>query len=144
MQGGDARTINKPLLYSLRLKRKLASRVQKDDIINKRLFLKLRIANIGLDIDSEKHSEDLLEYGICIQDHSRHAIVLQHVTSLPSTQLFALKSKRQNNNISPENFEDTKGAIIIRISKKNRKHNCQTDERTNNDLQNMHIKLKIE
>jgi hypothetical protein len=46
---------------------------------------KLRIANIGLDIDSEKHSEDLLEYGICIQDHSRHAIVLQHVTSLPST-----------------------------------------------------------
>jgi hypothetical protein len=50
----------------------------------------------------------VLEYGICIQDHSRHAIVLQHVTSLPSTELFALKSKRQNNNISPENFEDTK------------------------------------
>jgi hypothetical protein len=38
----------------LRLKRKLTSRVQKDDIINKRLFLKLRIANIGLNIDSEK------------------------------------------------------------------------------------------
>ena len=54
MQGGDARTINKPFLYSLRLKRKLTRRVQKDDIINKRLCLKLRLANIGLDIDSEK------------------------------------------------------------------------------------------
>ena len=53
MQGGDAKTINKPFLYSLTLKRKLTSRVQKDGI-NKRLFLKLRIANIGLNIDSEK------------------------------------------------------------------------------------------
>jgi hypothetical protein len=53
MQGGDARTINKPFLYSLRLKRKLTSRVQKD-VINKHSFLKLRLANIGLDIYSEK------------------------------------------------------------------------------------------
>ena len=45
-----------------------------------------------------------------------------------------------------EEFEDTKGAIIIRISKKNRQHNGQKKEykRTNNDLQNIHIKLKIE
>ena len=43
-------------------------------------------------------------------------------------------------------FEDTKGVIRIRISKKNIQHNCQKkkDERTNNDLQNIHIKLKIE
>ena len=54
MQGGDARTINKHFLYSLTLKRKLTSRVQKDDIINKRLFLRLRFANIGLNINSEK------------------------------------------------------------------------------------------
>jgi len=53
MQGGDARTINKPFLYSLPLKRKLTSRVQKDDI-NKRSFLKLRLANIGLNIYFEK------------------------------------------------------------------------------------------
>jgi len=41
-------------------------------------------------------------------------------------------------------FEDTKGAIWIRISK-NRQHNGQkkTYKRTNNDLQNIHIKLKI-
>ena len=45
-----------------------------------------------------------------------------------------------------EEFEDTKETIIIRISKKNRQHNGhkKKDKRTNNDLQNIHIKLKIE
>jgi hypothetical protein len=45
-----------------------------------------------------------------------------------------------------EEFEYTKGAIRIRISKKNRQHNGQkkNHKRTNNDLQNIHIKLKIE
>jgi predicted YcjX-like family ATPase len=42
--------------------------------------------------------------------------------------------------------KDTKGVIRIRISKKNRQHNGQKKKykRTNNDLQNIHIKLKIE
>jgi hypothetical protein len=45
-----------------------------------------------------------------------------------------------------EEFENTNGAIRIRISKKNRQHNGQKEKykRTNNDLQNIHIKLKIE
>ena len=45
-----------------------------------------------------------------------------------------------------EEFEDTKGAIRISISKKNRQHNGQKKKykRTNNDLQNIHIELKIE
>jgi hypothetical protein len=45
-----------------------------------------------------------------------------------------------------EELEDTKGVIRNRISKKNRQHNGQKkkDKRTNNDLQNIHIKLKIE
>ena len=45
-----------------------------------------------------------------------------------------------------EKFEDTKGVIRIRISKKNRQHNVQKKKykRTNNDQQNIHIKLKIE
>jgi len=45
----------------------------------------------------------------------------------------------------PEKFEDTKGVIRIRKSKKDRQHNGQKkkDKRTNNDLQNIHIKLKI-
>ena len=45
-----------------------------------------------------------------------------------------------------EEFEDTKGAIRIRISKTNRQHNGQKIKykRTDNDLQNIHIKLKIE
>jgi len=44
-----------------------------------------------------------------------------------------------------EDFENTKGAIRIRIPKKNRQHNGQNKKckRTNNDLQNIHIKLKI-
>ena len=40
-----------------------------------------------------------------------------------------------------EEFEDTKGVIRIRISKKNRQHYGQ---KNNNDLQYIHIKLKIE
>jgi hypothetical protein len=39
-----------------------------------------------------------------------------------------------------EELKDTKGVIKIRISK-NRQHN---DQKTNNDLQNIHITLKIE
>jgi hypothetical protein len=48
--------------------------------------------------------------------------------------------------IIQEEFEDSKGAIRIRISKKNGQHNGQKKKykRTNNDLQNIHIKLKIE
>jgi hypothetical protein len=45
-----------------------------------------------------------------------------------------------------EEFEATKGVIRIRQSKKDRQHNDQMkkDKRANNDLQNIHIKLKIE
>jgi hypothetical protein len=45
-----------------------------------------------------------------------------------------------------EEFEDTKDVVRIRISKKNRQHYGQKKKykRTNNDLQNIHIKLKIE
>ena len=45
-----------------------------------------------------------------------------------------------------EEFEDTKGVIRIRKSKKNRQHNGQKkkDKGTDNDLQNINIKLKIE
>ena len=44
-----------------------------------------------------------------------------------------------------QKFEDTKGRIRICISKKNRKHNGQKkkNKRTNNDQQNMHIKLRL-
>jgi hypothetical protein len=43
-------------------------------------------------------------------------------------------------------FEDTKRIISIRKSVKNRQHNDQSkkDKSTNNDLQNIHIQLKIE
>ena len=45
-----------------------------------------------------------------------------------------------------EEFEYTKGAIRIRISKKNRQHNGQKKKykRTNNDIQSIHIQLNIE
>ena len=46
---------------------------------------------------------------------------------------------------SAEELKDSKGLIGIRKSK-NKQHNDQAkkDKRTNNDLQNLHIKLKIE
>jgi hypothetical protein len=52
---------------------------------------------------------------------------------------------RQPQNKLEEEFEDTKRVIRIRKSK-NRQHNGQkkTDKKTNNDLQNIHIKLKSE
>ena len=55
---------------------------------------------------------------------------------LPGTKLDSTK----------KSFEGTKGVIRIRKSKKDRQHNGQKKKykRTNNDLQNIHIKLKIE
>jgi hypothetical protein len=51
-----------------------------------------------------------------------------------------------NKTLRNKEFEDTKGVIKIRISKKDRQHNGQKKKykRTNKDLQNIHIKLKIE
>ena len=51
-----------------------------------------------------------------------------------------------NKTLRNKEFEDTKRVIKIRISKKDRQHNGQKKKykRTNNDLQNIHIKLKIE
>jgi len=45
-----------------------------------------------------------------------------------------------------EEFEENKGVIRICMSKKNRQHNGlqKKHKRTNNDLQNIHIKQKIE
>ena len=45
-----------------------------------------------------------------------------------------------------EEFEDAKGVNRIRMSMKNRQYNGQKKKykRTNNDLQSIHIKLKIE
>jgi hypothetical protein len=53
---------------------------------------------------------------------------------------------RKDRDVNYLEFEDTKGVIRICISKKNRQHNGQKKKykRTNNDLQNIHIKLKIE
>ena len=45
-----------------------------------------------------------------------------------------------------EEFKDTKGVIRICILKKDSQHNGQMKKykKSNNDLQNIHIKLKIE
>ena len=45
-------------------------------------------------------------------------------------------------NVSLRIFEDTKGVIRSRKSKKDRQHNGQTKKRTNNDLQNIIQKTK--
>ena len=48
-------------------------------------------------------------------------------------------------NIPKEEFQDTKRVISIRKSKKDRQNNDQEKKykRTNNNLQNIHIKLNI-
>jgi len=55
-------------------------------------------------------------------------------------------SKKTKKHIDKVSFEDTKGVIRIRISKKTKLRNSQKKKykRTNNDLHNIHIKLKIE
>jgi hypothetical protein len=62
-----------------------------------------------------------------------------------STIWYGYKSTIRHGNDTQEEFEDTKGVIGIRKSK-DRQHNDQKkkDKRTNNDLQNIHMKLKIE
>ena len=55
-------------------------------------------------------------------------------------------SKKTKKQIDKVSFEDTKGVIRIRIPKKTKLRNSQRKKykRTNNDLHNIHIKLKIE
>jgi hypothetical protein len=61
-----------------------------------------------------------------------------------ATQKKKLHNTSSSNRVYEE-FEDTKGVIRIRKSRKNIKHNEQMkkDKRTNNDLKNINIKLKI-
>ena len=56
------------------------------------------------------------------------------------------KMKKRNRSISEDEFEDTNEVIRIRISKKDRQRNGQEkkDKRRSNEIQNIHIKLKIE
>ena len=56
------------------------------------------------------------------------------------------KNEKKNRSISEDEFEDTNEVIRIRTSKKDRQHNGQEkkDKRTSNEIQNIHIKLKIE
>ena len=56
------------------------------------------------------------------------------------------KSTSKVNDSFSFEFEDIKGVIRIRKSKKDRQHNDQKKKniRTNIDLQNIHLKLKIE
>ena len=62
-----------------------------------------------------------------------------------SAKYTALRRKSKLVGSESEKLEDTKGAIRNRISKKNRQHNGEKKKykRTNNDRQNIHIKLKI-
>ena len=56
------------------------------------------------------------------------------------------KMKKRNGSISEDEFEDTNEVIRIRTSKKDRQRNGQEkkDKRRSNEIQNIHIKLKIE
>ena len=49
-----------------------------------------------------------------------------------------------SNNHLKEEFQDTKGVIRIRIYRRRTDNTIAKRKRTNNDLQNINIKLKIE
>ena len=66
---------------------------------------------------------------------------------IADTKGVKLLNKVTNLNLNiTEEFEYIKGVIRICMSKKNRQHNGQKKKykRTNSDLQNIHIKQKIE
>jgi hypothetical protein len=74
-----------------------------------------------------------------------HTIPLTHIY-MP-THIHVLVEALQKMGPVEEEFEDTKGEVIrICISKKDRQHNGKKEKykRTNNDLQNIQIKQKIE
>jgi hypothetical protein len=51
------------------------------------------------------------------------------------------RKSKKNRHYNGQKLEDTEGVIRNRKSKKNRQHNGQKkkDKRTNNDIQNIHI-----
>jgi hypothetical protein len=59
------------------------------------------------------------------------------VQDFVSGQTSRVNKSQHYTSLSQEEFEDTKGAVIIRILKKNRQHNGQRKnyKRTNNNLQ---------
>ena len=63
------------------------------------------------------------------------------IMQLASIEIQSLNCRRRISYFMEEEFEDTKGEIRIRTSKKNRQHNGQKKKykRTNNDLQNIHM-----
>ena len=71
--------------------------------------------------------------------------IINHVPKIITT-IFGSISKLRYALLQEKEFEDTKGVMRICNSKKDRQHNVQKKKykRTNNDLQNIHIKLKIE
>ena len=83
---------------------------------------------------------------LCFSSNCVHFVASFSRLSLRYSPMFIyyLKNTTQK---TKEEYEDTKVVIRICISKKNRQQNCQKKKykRTNkdNDLQNIHIKLKI-
>jgi hypothetical protein len=111
-----------------------------------------KMMQCGLDIVTKnKKTIHYVQHGCYFLSH--HTLVYESFsvfTLLSKKSLKIPKGGNQNPYIKEEQTtqwpKDTKGVIRTRISKKNRKHNGQKKmhKRTNNDLQNIHIKLKIE
>jgi hypothetical protein len=72
----------------------------------------------------------------------------QSIRALPISLYISYETtiRRKLSWLCEEKFEDTKGVIRIRISKKNRQHNGPKKKykKTNNDIQSIYIKLKNE
>ena len=96
---------------------------------------------------SQLFTQGIASVGIllaCANQIYDRIIPLERHVSANKFRIIPLERDVSVHNVWQE-FEDTKGVTRIRISK-NRQHNGQKKKykRTNNDLQNIHIKLKIE
>jgi len=99
------------------------------------------------ELENNSRSDDLLHVQI-LREGNNTSDHFPVIADLYTTLKIYPKCQKSNvlSTIKWEKVEDTKGVIRIRISKKNRQDNGQKKKykRTNNDQQNIHIKLKIE
>ena len=84
--------------------------------------------------------------GCCFQATIRSRLYLMIYDGLYATMYFQVIVRRKKKKSNKKCLKIPKWVIKIRKSMKSRRHNDQKkkDKRTNNDLPNIHIKLKIE
>ena len=92
------------------------------------------------------NQKDSLQQATTFLQHCRKSALTSNCLNAEKVWDSVLWKERLSIDDNQEKFEDTKGVIRIRISKKNRQHNGPKKKykKTNNDIQSIYIKLKNE